>query len=158
MQLRPIDIDIEVHRHIEQHRTSFSQTQNDILRELFMLSTPSAAAVGGGRQEDAPAAVTGDWSWKGVTLPAGTELRMTYNGRTHTGVVSGGAWQIAGATYTSPSSAADALARSRDGKRVSLNGWILWEARRPNTRTWTRLDDLRPAASRSQRTVRQFAA
>lgn len=158
MQLRPIDIDIEVHRHIELHRTSFGQTPNDILRELFGLSA-SAASVAGRTEESAgPPPVTGDWSWKGVTLPAGTELRMTYNGRTHTGLVSGGAWQIAGATYTSPSSAADALARSRDGKRVSLNGWTLWKARKPNTRAWIRLDDLRPASSRSQRNVPQQAA
>jgi len=35
MQLRPIDIDIDVNRYIEQRRTSFGQTPNDILRELF---------------------------------------------------------------------------------------------------------------------------
>lgn len=158
MQLRPIDIDIEVHRHIEQHRTSFGQTPNDILRELFGLPVSAARGAGRAGEDGEQPPVTGDWSWKGVTLPSGTELRMTYNGRTHTGVVSGGAWQIAGATYTSPSSAADALARSRDGKRVSLNGWALWEARKPNTGTWIRLDDLRPATSRSQRTHRQQAA
>lgn len=151
MQLRPIDIDIEVHRHIEQHRTSFSQTPNDILRELFGLSAGTVDSLTKAGEGDRPSAVTGDWSWKGVTLPAGTELRMTYNGRTHTGIVSGGAWQISGATYTSPSSAADALARSRDGKRVSLNGWTLWEAKRPDTRAWVRLDELRPAAARAQR-------
>jgi hypothetical protein len=154
VQLRPIDIDIEVHRHIEQHRTSFGQTPNDILRELFGLSASGVGKTG----EGGPPPVTGDWSWKGVTLPAGTDLRMTYNGRTHTGVVSGGAWQIAGTTFTSPSSAADAVARSRDGKRVSLNGWALWEVQKPGTRTWIRLDDLRPAASRSQRNIRQRAA
>jgi hypothetical protein len=36
------------------------------------------------------------------------------------------------------------IARSREGKRVSLNGWTLWEARKPNTGTWIRLDNLRP--------------
>jgi len=155
MQLRPIDIDIEVHRHIEQHRTSFGQTPNDILRELFGLCAGSTASAG---ERAGPTPVTGDWSWKGVTLPAGTELRMTYNGRTHVGVVSGGAWQIAGATYTSPSSAADALARSRGGKRISLNGWILWEVRKPGAHTWVRLDELRPAASRAQRNPHRRAA
>jgi hypothetical protein len=151
MQLRPIDIDIEVHRHIEQNRTSFGQTPNDILRELFGLSAGAASGQSRAGEGDEPPAVSGDWSWKGVTLPAGTELRMTYNGRTHTGTVSGGAWQIAGATYTSPSSAADALARSREGKRVSLNGWTLWEARKPGARSWIRLDQLRPAAMRATR-------
>lgn len=153
MQLRPIDIDIDVHRHIEQNRTSFAQTPNDILRRLFGLEDGERAAPRRAHETEGPPPVTGDWSWKGVTLPAGTELRMTYNGRTHTGVVSGGAWQIAGATYSSPSSAADALARSRDGKRVSLNGWILWEAKKPGARSWVRLHELRPAASRATRRV-----
>jgi hypothetical protein len=153
MQLRPIDIDLDVHRYIEQRRSSFAQAPNDILRELFGLSHPGAASNSGhGTAAPAPTpAVTGDWSWKGVTLPAGTELRMTYNGRTHTGVVSGGTWQIGGATYSSPSSAADALARSRDGKRVSLNGWTLWEVLKPGARKWVLLDELRPASSRHQR-------
>jgi len=158
MQLRPIDIDIEVHRHIEQHRISFAQTPNDILRELFGLSSGANPSAGKTGESASEPPVSGDWSWKGVTLPAGTELRMTYNGRTHTGQVSGGAWQIAGATYTSPSSAADALARSRDGKRVSLNGWILWEARKPGARQWVRLDDMRPAAARTHRNTNGRAA
>jgi len=158
MQLRSIDIDIEIHRHIEQHRTSFGQTPNDILRELFGLSAGMADGSRRAGEGDVPSPVTGDWSWKGVTLPGGTELRMTYNGRTHTGIVSGGAWQIAGATYASPSSAADALARSRDGKRVSLNGWILWEVRKPGARAWVRLDELRPSASRGQRNTHRQAA
>jgi len=152
MQLRPIDIDIEVHRYIEQHRSSFAQTPNDILRTLFRLPAKNGGGSKGGGDSDASAPPTGDWTWKGVTLPAGTELRMTYNGRTHAGTVSGGAWQIAGATYTSPSSAADAIARSRDGKRVSLNGWVLWEVLRPGSRKWAKLDDLRPASARAQRT------
>ena len=151
MQLRPIDIDIDVHRHIEQHRASFAQTPNDILRHLFGLEGGNRAAPARAQQADSLPPVTGDWSWKGVTLPAGTELRMTYNGRTHTGVVSGGAWQVAGATYSSPSSAADALARSREGKRVSLNGWALWEVRKPGARSWVRLDELRPSAGRATR-------
>jgi hypothetical protein len=151
MQLRPIDIDIEVHRHIEQHRTSFGQTPNDILRELFGLNAGTTGIPSRAGEGEHPPPVSGDWSWKGVTLPAGTDLRMTYNGRTHTGAVSGGAWQIAGTTYTSPSSAADALARSRDGKRVSLNGWILWEVKKPGARSWVRLDQLRPATMRTAR-------
>jgi hypothetical protein len=157
MQLRPIDIDLEVHRLIEQHRTSFAQSPNDIVRELFGLASPAKGSANKSAG-DSPHPVTGDWSTKGVTLPAGTELRMTYNGRTHSGVVSGGAWQIAGAIYTSPSSAADALARSRDGKHVSLNGWRLWEVLKPGARSWVLLDDLRPASARTQRTTRLKAA
>jgi hypothetical protein len=152
MQLRSIDIDIEVHRHIEGSRTSFGQTQNDILRALFGL--PSLAGEHAVEQPQAG----GDWSWKGVTLPAGTELRMTYNGRTHMGVVSGGVWQISGASYTSPSSAAAALARSREGKPVSLNGWSQWEVKKPGSKRWVLLDNLRPENSRERRASRRRAA
>jgi hypothetical protein len=159
MQLRSIDIDIDVHRHIETNRTSFGQTPNEILRELFGLpvAAPSSErkSTAGEMSAGQP---TGDWSWKGVVLPAGTELRMTYNGRTHTGVVAGGAWQISGASYTSPSSAADALARSRDGKPVSLNGWTQWEVRKPGSNKWVLLDSLRPASSRERRASRRRAA
>jgi hypothetical protein len=154
MQLRSIDIDIDVHRHIEGNRTSFGQTPNAILRALFGL--PSVVERGDQTAEQAQP--TGDWSWKGVTLPAGTELRMTYNGRTHTGVVAGGAWQISGASYTSPSSAADALARSRDGKSVSLNGWTQWEVKKPGSKRWVLLDSLRPPGSRERRAARRRAA
>lgn len=160
MHLRSIDIDLDVHRHIETNRTSFGQTPNDILRRLFGITatassderkTSTGEAIAG-----APA--SGDWSWKGVTLPTGTELRMTYNGRTHAGIVAGGTWQISGATYTSPSSAADALARSRDGRPVSLNGWTQWEVRKPGSSKWAMLDTLRPAGSRERRASRQRAA
>ena len=153
MQLRPIEIDLDVYRYIEQHRTSFSQVPNDIIRALFGLSSAGAEtdAENGAEAPAASQPIKGDWCWKGVTLPAGSELRMTYNGRTHTGVVSGGAWQIGGATYSSPSAAADALARSRDGNRVSLNGWRLWEALKPGSRKWVLLDNLRPASSRHSR-------
>jgi hypothetical protein len=153
MQLRSIDIDIDVHRHIEANRTSFGQTPNDILRELFRL--PSAIRGDQPAEQLKPA---GDWSWKGVTLPAGTELRMTYNGRTHTGVVSGGVWQISGASYTSPSRASAALARSREGATVSLNGWTQWEVRKPGSNRWVLLDSLRPASSRERRASRRRAA
>jgi hypothetical protein len=159
MQLRSIDIDIDVHRHIETKRTSFGQTPNEILRALFGLPVATARRERKSSAGEVSAGLpTGDWSWKGVMLPAGTELRMTYNGRTHTGVVVGGAWQISGATYTSPSSAADALARSRDGKPVLLNGWTQWEVRKPGSNRWVLLDSLRPASSRERRASRRRAA
>jgi hypothetical protein len=149
MQLRSIDIDLDVHRNIEAHRESFTETQNDILRRVFAL--PVVGRKASLPQGSAPPPASGDWSWKGVTLPAGTELRMTYNGRTHTGVVAGGAWQVSGASYTSPSSAADAVARSREGNAVSLNGWTHWQVKKPGSNRWVLLDQLRPALGRSTR-------
>ena len=41
MKLRSIEIDVDVHKAIESRRTSFDQTPNSILREMFGLSAPT---------------------------------------------------------------------------------------------------------------------
>src|ERR1700722_13119138 len=101
MQLRPIEIDIEVYRFIEAKRTSFAQSHNDILREVAGL--PKAAV---GLKLAAAAADGMAWTGKGVSLPHGTKLRMTYNGKTHLGEIVNGAWHVDGGIYRSPSAAA----------------------------------------------------
>jgi hypothetical protein len=157
VELSTIIIDIEVHRWIEGLRRRFDQSPNDILRELAKLP-PQAPKSNGGADPQRPEAGTakhGAWSGKRVTLEAGTELRMTYNGRTHTGLIAEGAWQVEGATHTSPSAAAGAVAGAAAGQVVSLNGWRLWEVRRPGERRWVLLDSLRPAAGRARRTRRR---
>ena len=135
MQLRPIEIDVDVFRFLESHRTSFAQTHNDILRGLAGLSPVSA-------QASKPMG-NGHWSWKGVTLPNGTQLRMSYNGQTHTGEIVQGAWHVAGAIYRTPSAAAGGVARSKKGAPVSLDGWEYWEVKPPESARWVKLDSLR---------------
>ena len=44
LQTTNIKIDIEVHRAIENQRTTFGQSPNDILREVFKLPEPEVAA------------------------------------------------------------------------------------------------------------------
>jgi hypothetical protein len=138
MQLRPVEIDVDVFRFLESRRSSFTQTHNDILRELAGLS-PIASSKNGTDHH----AASGAWSWKGVELPNGTRLRMSYNGQTHTGEIAQGTWHVGGAIYRSPSAAAGGVARSKKGAPVSLDGWAYWEVKKPNSDRWTPISTLR---------------
>lgn len=139
MQYRQIEIDVEVNRWIESKRTSFDQTHNDILRAEagLQLSPRHPPAAPGEEPNDA-----GVWAGKGVTLPAGTRLRMTYNGEIHTGRIESGSWVVNGGRYVSPSAAAGAVAG------VSLNGWIYWEAQLPGTGKWQPISKFRTTVAR----------
>ena len=76
-------------------------------------------------------------------LPAGTDLRMTYNGETHIAVIDDGSWLINGERHSSPSGAASAVARTREGKRVNLDGWEYWHFRHPGTDEWMPLKEIK---------------
>jgi len=135
MQLRPIEVDVEVYRFLESRRTSFSQTHNDILRDWAGFKPVTSSPPNG--------ADHGGWSWKGVTLPNGTKLRMSYNGQTHTGEIVQGGWQVGGAIYRTPSAAAGGVARSKKGAPVSLDGWGYWQIKKPDSDRWVQIDKLR---------------
>lgn len=139
-ETRTIEIDFDVHKLIETERTGFSETPNAVLRRLLKLGVP-----------DRPAAIaSGDaWTGKGVTLPAGTELRMEYRGREHRGIIQDAAWLVDGQRFKSPSAAASGVAMTKSGKHPSLDGWKYWQARRPGDPGWTALDSLRARASQS---------
>jgi hypothetical protein len=137
-QLRQIAIDLEVNRFVESKRTSFNQTHNDILRTIAGL--PPSATQAFSAAKPASNGDAGAWSGKGATLPAGTRLRMTYNGKVYTGTIEGGSWQVEGGHYVSPSAAADAVT----GK--SLNGWGYWHVQLPATNKWLPISSLRTEA------------
>lgn len=140
MQYRHIEIDLDVNRWIESKRVSFAQTHNDILRiEAGLPPRTRQSAAAELRQSEES---LGDWSAKGVTLPAGTRLRMSYNGKTFQGAIDGGTWLVSGARYVSPSAAATALAG------VSLNGWIYWEAELPGSGIWQPISKFRTNIAR----------
>jgi hypothetical protein len=135
---RTIEIDIDVHKRIELERRSFDEPPNAALRRLLEIDTGPAkpsdpSVVSAGRT----------WSWKGVSLPHGTELRMEYNGRVHTGIIEDGRWRVEGSEYGSPSAAAGGVARTKDGKRTSLDGWIYWQVKRPGDTDWIGISALR---------------
>ena len=138
--MRPIDIDFEVHQKIELARTSFEESPNDVLRRLLGISTKQGTTTNGG----VPAATEGrPWSGKGVTLPHGTELRMEYNGKVYSGTIQHGEWLVEGMRAKSPSDAACSVATTKDGTKPSLNGWIYWQAKRPGDRGWKPIRSMR---------------
>ena len=83
------------------------------------------------------------WSSRGVELPHGTKLQMTYNGREHTGEIRHGKWVVARQEYDSPSGAAKAVARTWRGRPPSINGWDYWQVKRPQDAEWRSLSQLR---------------
>ncbi|KOF16033.1 hypothetical protein AC244_21755 [Ensifer adhaerens] len=135
-EVQTIDIDFDVHKRIEAERQSFAETPNAVLRRLLGIdgrTTMVDTAPSSGRP----------WAGKGVTLPHGTKLRMEYNGRVHSGVIQNGAWNIEGGMYQSPSAAAGGVARTKDGKKTNLDGWIYWQVKRPEDAHWIALGSLR---------------
>lgn len=138
--MRPIDIDFEVHQKIELARTSFEESPNDVLRRLLGIASRHDHPLTGGTAS-APSARA--WSGKGVTLPHGTELRMEYNGKVYSGRIEHGEWLVEGVRAKSPSDAACSVATTKDGTKPSLNGWVYWQVRRPGDRGWRPINSMR---------------
>jgi hypothetical protein len=154
-ELRSVDIDFDVHKRIELARESFSETPNAVLRRLLGLDASRAV------QQVIGAAAMRAWSGKGVQLPHGTRVRMDYNGRTHEGEIVDGSWLVEGEQFSSPSAAAGGVARTKDGKRTNLDGWIYWWAMLPGKKAWMKLSEMRgdepgvsaPVASEREREI-----
>jgi hypothetical protein len=138
MQYRQIEIDVDVNRWIESKRVSFDQTHNDILRveaRLPPLTSQTNSRVS--KRLNGEPSNTGAWSGKGATLPAGTRLRMSYNGKAFTGMIESSGWLVNGGRYVSPSAAAGAVTG------VSLNGWVYWQVQLPGTDRWKPISEFR---------------
>lgn len=138
-EIRTIEIDFDVHKVIEAERRSFSETANTVLRRLLRLPESDNAF------EPAPASSGNEkaWSEKGVTLPHGTEVRMSYNGQLYEGQIRDGKWVIGNKEFNSPSGAASGIAVTKRGKRTRLDGWMYWEVLIPSESNWTPLKILR---------------
>lgn len=138
-EYRTIEIDFEIHKRIEAARLSFSETPAVVLRRLLGIEDAAVSFANSGNR-----GVGRAWSWKGLILPHGTELRMEYNGRTHEGVVLDGEWHVEGTIYKSPSAAAVGVAKTKAGNPVTaLDGWIYWAAKLPNSSKWINISALK---------------
>ena len=136
-----IEIDVDSHKLIEMERRDFSETPNTVLRRLLELGESE-------EQTNSPpvaeaASMSGAWTGKGVTLPAGTQLRMEYRGQQHFGVIENASWIVDSKKYNSPSAAAGGTARTKAGTRPSLDGWKYWWVKRPSDHGWRFLNALR---------------
>ena len=137
-EMRSIDIDFDVHKHIEQARQSFAETPNEVLRRLLGIDKGTQSHTPVPHNQNGRA-----WQGKGVILPHGTQARFQYNGRLHEAAIEEGEWHTEKGKYNSPSGAAISVARTKSGKRTQLDGWALWEVKRPEDKEWKRLHNLR---------------
>jgi hypothetical protein len=126
-----IDVDFDVFKALTARRPSEDVTENDVLRQLLRLPQRSPSVL----RSDTPAPE--DWLTKGVRLPAGTELRATYKGRTYLARVAASALQLDGRRFDSPSAAAMSITSH------PVNGWTFWQCRIPGQGTWKLLKELR---------------
>lgn len=138
MDHRTIEIDFDVHKRIEAERSSFAESANDVLRRLLGIGEQASVRT------IKPIAEGRAWTGKGVTLPAGTRVRMKYNGRELTGIIVDGSWVVDGQKFSSPSTAASELCTTKSGGKTSLDGWKYWEAKRPTDERWAPISTLRP--------------
>lgn len=127
-----IEVDFEVYKQLTVRRPTEDVTYNDVIRELLGLEQSKQGAV---NKTAGPSPE--DWVVKGVCFPAGSELRATYKGRTHAGIVQGGSLMLNGKPYESPSAAAVAVTGS------AVNGWRFWECKLPGKASWQLIDSLR---------------
>lgn len=141
MSMIAIEIDFDVYKAIEAERRSFDEPRNSALRRLIRL--PEARDT-----PPTPAPVPQGWRGGGVNLPASSQVRMSYSGRTHEGSIEKGAWVVEGRRYKSPSGAASGVARTKEGNPTKLDGWIYWEVLLPGSGEWVRLGELRRQARR----------
>lgn len=139
-QMKSIDIDFHIYKKLEQERRNFSETYNEILHRLLEINTtiPETINVSGNGDKAA-------WHGDGVILPHGTVCRLTYNKSLHTASIKNGKWitDDKGEVHTSPSGAAESVARTKAGKKTKLDGWRYWEVKRPGDKEWKKLERLR---------------
>ncbi len=133
-----LNIDIDIHRAIENARVSFEESSTTILRRLLGIDGASGDTCSAPGQ--APWIGTGQSA--GMTLPHGTRLRLIYNDLNLEGSVENGALVFNGTRYPTPSSIRP-LCKTRSGKPPkSLNGKSVISALLPETGQWTRLSDI----------------
>lgn len=77
------------------------------------------------------------WTVKEVHFPEGTLFRCWWKDRPWWGEVRDGGLWINDKRYTTPSEATTVFTQP------PVNGWRVWEAKLPNTRTWVNISDMR---------------
>lgn len=127
-----VEIDFEVYKELTARRATEATTYNDVIRDLLGLDAEPEVA-------DAQVPGAGGLEMKGVFLPNGTQLRVTYKGQTYTAEIKDGAWIGSdGVRRNTPSDAACAITQT------NVNGWRFWHVKRPNDKGWKVLNSLRP--------------
>ncbi|MCO6385029.1 hypothetical protein [Oceanicola sp. 502str15] len=141
MRFKTIEIDFEIHKMIEAVRKGFHEPEYVALRRLLALPEPSSdeAEDDDINREGIP------FTEDGVEILHGSYARMRYLRGTqqYEGQFLDGKLVVEGVAYPTLSAAASDLARTKEGKKTSLNGWLYWEVKVPGTSRWIKLSDLR---------------
>lgn len=141
MQLKTIEIDFDIHKMIEAERKGFNEPEYVALRRLLKLPELSAGEPEGDEinRDGIP------FREDGVEILHGSDARMRYMRGTqlYEGRFLDGKLVVDGVAYPTLSAAASDLARTKEGKKTSLNGWIYWEVKAPGTSRWKKMSDLR---------------
>lgn len=111
---------------VHRHRNSYLA-----LRRLLGLPAPKEKIERIRAEEGVP------WSEHGIVIPHGSLVRMEYQrgSQVFEEAFLNGRLVVGGKSYDTLSAAATDLARTKDGKRTSLNGWVLPEGQGPGRRT-----------------------
>ena len=127
-----IDIDFDVFKEITARRKSSETSPNDVLRELFNLNPIQSKQT-----IINPPKHSLSWVVKNVEFPEDTDFRAAYKGKQYFAKVRNGGLLYDGKLYHAPSKAAMAITNS------SVNGWVFWECKLPNSSSWKYIDKLR---------------
>jgi hypothetical protein len=139
-QFRPMEIDFDIHKLIEGERRGFEDSPNSALRRLLKLPD---------KEDDGDEMIIiegfAPWSGEGASLPHGTALQMIYGDERIEGRIRNGKWVCGDKdqVFDTPSAAASALARTKDGQTTNLNGWNYWQVKFPGNTKWIPLKELR---------------
>lgn len=144
MQTTTIEIDFDIHKLIEAERRSFAEQPFQALRRLLGLPEKLEAETGSEPEPESGR----PWIEDGLVIPHGTVARMEYlrGSQKYEGKFLDGYLVVGGARYSSLSEAAGALAKTKDGRRPSLNGWNYWEVKTPGSDQWELMDHKRKRA------------
>jgi hypothetical protein len=124
-------ISLETYKLIEEHRVSFDESHDEILkRTLSDLKPASNFSISNSVNNSG-------LFWKGIFIENDTELRANYKGILHTAIVQNGRIFYKGRDYKSPSAAAI------EATGTNINGWLFWEYYDAKTNAWTSISKLR---------------
>lgn len=138
MKLATIEIDFDIHQAIEAERRSFDEPPYLALRRLLKL--PEVRP-----ENDARPAIGKPWREGNVEIPHGSLAKMSYqrNSQMYEGAFLDGYLVVNGQRFSTLSSAASALALTKDGQHPALNGWLYWHVQFPGDTKWIPMEVLR---------------
>jgi hypothetical protein len=147
-QLQSVLVDWDIYKMIEAERASFDEPHYVALRRLLGLPAFDTSP-----EPEAQAETGLPWVEDDVNVPHRCPARMRYRGQIIPGQFLNSYLVVNGKSYRSLSAAARDNARTKDGTKPQLNGWLYWEVKLPGETEWRSLGELRNAAAAARRSL-----